>query len=357
MLEVNINMKNRERIAIAQKLGQPDQVPIDFSLASQFNYLHGWLGLDGRRFFLDPTYVLEAQLKFINKFKIEGTLGPVFGLAIDPTYFGAADIIIRKDTSPWVHGHLDTVERLNDFLKNYKEPDPWTAGNFPLSCNSYAYFKNVLGDKIGAPMGMLGPIDICCSICGQTNFFIFAKTEPVLAHSLLEKVTDFMIKNIAVRDELFKPDNHDFSLYDDFCAFFNRDDFLEFAYPYIKKVWDAYTDKDSIRQFHCDSPLDHVVDLLPEMGVNVLLMFDPKNDIGFFKEKIGDRVCLKGNINPLKFLRFGTPETIKAEVKRQLDAAMKGGGYIISTGGEMADGTPDENIFALIEAVEEYGKY
>ncbi len=356
-MKININLKNRERIAVAQKLGQPDQVPIDFSLASQFNYLHGWLGLDGRRFFLDPSYVLDAQLKFINKFQVEGTLGPVFGLAIDPTYFDAADIIIHKDTSPWVHGHLDTIDKLKDYLDSYKEPDPYSAGNFPLMCNGYAYFKNVLGDLIGAPMGMLGPIDIACSLCGSTNFFIYAKTEPDPVHSLLTKITDFMIKNIDVRDELFKPANHDFALYDDYCAFFNRKDFQEFAFPYIKKVWDAYTDKDSVRNFHCDSPMDHIVDLLPEMGANVLLMFDPKNDIGFYKKEIGDRVCLKGNINPLKFMRFGTPETVKAEVKRQLEAAKEGGGYVISTGGEMGDGTPDENIFAMIEAVEEYGKY
>lgn len=356
-MEIKINMKNRERIAIAEKMGQPDQVPIDFSLASQFNYLHGWLGLDGRRFFLDPSYVLEAQLKFINKFQIEGTLGPVFGLAIDASYFGVADIIIKKDTSPWVHGHLNTVDKLKDFLDNYKEPDPWTAGNFPLVCNSFAYFKNVLGDLIGAPMGMLGPIDTCTALCGSTNFFIFAKTEANLIHSLLEKVTDFIIKNIAVRDELFKPKNHDFSIYDDYCAFFNRQDFLEFAFPYIKKIWDSYTDNDSIRQFHCDAPLAHIVDLLPDMGVNVLLMFDPKNDIGFFKEKIGDRVCLKGNVAPLKFMRFGKPQDVRNEVKRQLEIAKKGGGYIVSTGGELGDGTPDENIFALIETVEEYGGY
>lgn len=356
-MDIKINMKNRERIATAIKLGQPDWVPIDFSYASQFNYFHGWLGLDGRRYFLDPAYVLKAQLKFINKFQIEGTLGPNFSLAIDPTFYGAADLVIKKDTSPWIHGHLNTVEKLADYIKNYKEPDPWTAGNFPLLCNAYAYFKNVLGDLVGAPMSMAGPIDVACSLCGSTNFYIFAKKEVSLVHSLLEKITDFMIKNIEVRVKLFKPVNHDLSLFDDYAAFFNRKDFLEFCFPYIKKVWDAYTDKDSIREFHCDSPLDHVVDLLPEMGVNVLLMFDPKNDIGFFKEKIGDRVCLKGNVNPLKFMRFGTPEMVKNEVKRQLQAAMKGGGYIVSTGGEMGDGTPDENIFALIEAVEEYGKY
>jgi len=356
-MNIKVSMKNRERIATAMKLGQPDQVPLDLSHAIQFNYMHSWLGLDGRKFILDPEYTLEAELKFIDKFKVEGCLGPVFGLAIDPSYFGAADIIIKKDTPPWVHGHLSTVENLKDYIKNYKEPDPYTAGNFPLFCNGYFYFKKVLGDLIGPPMGILGPIDIAASLCGSTNFFIFAKTERQLVHSLLEKITDFIIKNIQVRVELFKPENHDFEIYDDYCAFFNRKDFLEFAFPYIKKIWGAYTDKDSIRNFHCDSPLDHIVDLLPEMGANVLLMFDPKNDIGFFKEKIGDRVCLKGNVNPLKFMRFGTPEMVKNEVKRQLQAAMKGGGYILSLGGEMVDGTPDENIYALIEAVEEYGKY
>ena len=186
-MEVKINLENRERIAIASKMGQPDQVPIDFSLANQFNYLHGWLGLDGRRFFLDPTYVLESQLKFINKFQIEGTLGPIFGLAIDPSYFGASDIIIRSDTSPWIRPHLTTTEKLKDYLENYKEPDPYGAGNFPLICNSFSSFKKVLGDLISPPMGVGGPIDIACSICGSTNFFIFAKKEPNLMLPIIGK--------------------------------------------------------------------------------------------------------------------------------------------------------------------------
>jgi len=122
---------------------------------------------------LDPSYVLDAQIKFINKFHIEGTLGPVFGLAIDPTFYGAAELIVTRDTSPWVRGHLDTEARLQDYLDNYREPDPYTAGNFPLFCNAYAYFKNILGDLIGPPMGMLGPIDVACSLCGSINFFIY----------------------------------------------------------------------------------------------------------------------------------------------------------------------------------------
>lgn len=356
-MKINLNMKNRERIVIAVKGGQPDQVPIDLSIGNQFNYMRGWRKLDGKRFFLDPEYVLKYQLEFIDTFQVEGVLSPVFGLAIEPSYFGAADIYIPHDTSPWVKGHLNTVERLADYLKSYKEPDPYTAGNFPLFCNGFAYFKNMLGDLIGAPMGMLGPFDTAACLCGSTNLFTWVKTEPNLIHDLLRKIVNFFKKNIEVRVELFKPDNNDFALYDDYSGFLSPKDYKEFAFPYIKEIFDFYTKEDSIRHFHCDAPMNHIMELLPEMGVNVLLSFDPKTDISEYKKRIGDRVTLKGNINPIKIMRFGTSEDVKREVKRQLAIAMKGGRYVMCTGGELGDGTPDENIKAMVEAVEEFGKY
>jgi hypothetical protein len=358
-LKIKINEKNRERIAIAEKLGKPDQVPIDLSLGSQFNYLHGWLNLDGRRFFLDPSYMLEAEIEFINKFQIEGVLGPCFGLAIEPSYWGekAAKIIIKKDTSPWSISNLNSLEKLEDFLINYKEPDPYSAGNFPVLSNCYFYMKNILGDYIDAPMGYIGPFDTSASLVGYTNMFTWVKTNPELIHDLLDKVTNFFIKNIIVRNELFKPKNSNLAFYDDFPGFLSREDFLEFEFPYIKKLYDYYCNENSIKTFHCDGPLKHIVDLIPKMGVNVLLSFDPDTDISYFKEKIGDKVCLKGNIHPVKFMNYGKPEDVKKEAKRQLLAAKSNGGYVMCTGGELGDGCPNENIYALIEATEKYGKY
>jgi len=78
---------------------------------------------------------------------------------------------------------------------------------------------------------------------------------------------------------------------------------------------------------------------------------------GFFNGKIGDRVCLKGNVVLFKFIRFGKPEDVKNKVKRQVEATKKSGGYIVSTGGKMGYRTLYENMFAVVEAVEEYGKY
>jgi len=353
---IKINEKNRERIDIAQKLGQPDQVPIDFSLGDQFNYLHGWLGLDGRRFFLDPGYVYDAQMRFIQRFNVGGALGPKFGLAVEPSYFGA-EIVFRKDTSPWVKPNLDTIDKLEQFLLHYREPDPYSAGYFPVVTQCYFYFRERLGSLISPPIGFLGPFDTAASLVGHTNMYLWIKDRPGLIHDLLDKITDFYIKNLEVRYELFKPANNNLTLADDLCGFLSRADFLEFELPYVKKVYDAYCDEDSIRQFHCDGPLSHVVELLPEMSVNVLLSFDPTADLRVFKKAIGDRVCLKGNIHPLQYLCFGDPESIRREVRRLLEFAKEGGGYIMSTGGELADGTPDANIDALIQATEEFGKY
>lgn len=353
---IKINEKNRERISIAHKLDVPDQVPIDFSLGDQFNYLHGWLGLDGRRFFLDPSYVFDAQMQFIHRFNVEGALGPKFGLAVEPSCFGA-EIIFRKDTSPWVKPLLDTLDKLEYFLLNYREPDPYSAGYFPVITHCYFYFKERLGSLISPPIGFLGPFDTSSCIVGHLNMFLWIKDRPDLIHDLLEKITDFYIKNLAVRSELFKPSNNNLTLADDLCGFLSREDFLEFELPYVKKVYDAYCDEDSIRQFHCDGPLSHVVDLLPAMSVNALLSFDPTADLRVFKKAIGDRVCLKGNIHPLKFVRNGNPESIRREVSRLMEDAKERGGFIMSTGGELADGTPDENIDALIHATEEFGKY
>ena len=123
--------------------------------------------------------------------------------------------------------------------------------------------------------------------------------------------------------------------------------------PYSGRIFRHFGRKMNL--YHCDLTLKHVAELLPEMGVNVLICFDPNTDIGYFKDKIGDRVCLIGNLKPLLLLN-GTPEEVKAECKRLIERAGPGGGYILAPGGELGYGTPAENIEAMLDAAQEYGR-
>jgi uroporphyrinogen decarboxylase len=43
--------------------------------------------------------------------------------------------------------------------------------------------------------------------------------------------------------------------------------------------------------------------------------------------------------------------------KKAIDDAAEGGGFILSTGDQCGRDTPDENIMALIEVAQTYGKY
>ena len=55
-------------------------------------------------------------------------------------------------------------------------------------------------------------------------------------------------------------------------------------------------------------------------------------------------------------VRRFAPEQIEEQVKELLDIMAPGGGYLFTTGYSLED-CPEENMEALLQAVEKYGKY
>lgn len=53
----------------------------------------------------------------------------------------------------------------------------------------------------------------------------------------------------------------------------------------------------------------------------------------------------------------GTVADVTREAKACIDAAASGGGFILATGDQCGRDTPDDNIFALVEAAKTYGRY
>jgi len=75
------------------------------------------------------------------------------------------------------------------------------------------------------------------------------------------------------------------------------------------------------------------------------------------KEQFGAKICLMGNLHTTDLMLNGTVEQVKAAARQAIDDAGAGGGFILSTGDQCGRDTPDENIFALVEVAEEYGRY
>jgi len=80
-------------------------------------------------------------------------------------------------------------------------------------------------------------------------------------------------------------------------------------------------------------------------------------DLKKVKERFGDKLVLKGNVNTFQAMLGGTPQEVEEEALRCIEAAAPGGGFILATGDQCPRDTPDENIFALIETARKYGQY
>jgi hypothetical protein len=109
----------------------------------------------------------------------------------------------------------------------------------------------------------------------------------------------------------------------------------------------------------------HVLVLMEDLiraGVNTVCPLLPPpqgdvDDLGRAKRLYGQRIALKGNVDPMRVLLHGAPADVEREVKRCIESAAAGGGYILGTADSTVMGTPFENIHAFVEAGRKYGRY
>ncbi|HEX6828585.1 MAG TPA: uroporphyrinogen decarboxylase [Burkholderiales bacterium] len=72
-------------------------------------------------------------------------------------------------------------------------------------------------------------------------------------------------------------------------------------------------------------------------------------DIGEARQRVGDKVALQGNLDPIAL--FASPDKLAAEAGRILAAYGKGTGHVFNLGHGISQHTPPDNVLVLAEAV------
>jgi uroporphyrinogen decarboxylase len=75
------------------------------------------------------------------------------------------------------------------------------------------------------------------------------------------------------------------------------------------------------------------------------------------KAAYGHRLSLSGNIHTTSIMLQGTPADVMEACRQAIEDAGKGGGFLLMTGDQTGRDTPEENIFAFVEAAKQYGVY
>ena len=113
--------------------------------------------------------------------------------------------------------------------------------------------------------------------------------------------------------------------------------------------------------FHTDGDVFPLIPDFIEMGVDVLNPIQASagkmSDLDGLKKQFGKNLVFCGAIDTHRVLPFGTPDEVRAEVKRVIDVLGQDGGYMVASVHTIMSDVPPENVLAMVDAVEDFGWY
>lgn len=139
------------------------------------------------------------------------------------------------------------------------------------------------------------------------------------------------------------------------------DTFRKLVKPRLKNLIDHIKGQADVKfMYHTDGTVTPVIEDIIEMGVDILNPIQTSAlgmDTAVLKKLYHGRLCFHGAIDVQKMLPFSTPEGVHYDVAKRIHDLGRGGGYILAPCHNIGSDVPPENVEALFEAAQEYGRY
>lgn len=322
-------MNSRERVMCALAGEQPDRVPfcegsVDAAVARE----------------------IAGQESNLSEREISDLLGrDVVVAVVFPPYF--ADQEVGEDGQSYVtSGWIKTREDLDKMIF----PDPAEPA-------LYEEAEKILaekGDHAAAAAIKLGVAPALISM-GLEAFSYALVDDPDLVHEVLKRYTAWQQ---VVTEHLINLGFDFLWSFDDIAyksgPFCSLPTFREFLLPAMQAAAESITIP---WVFHSDGNIMPVLEDLLTLGMDGLHPLEPgPMDLAEVKQKFGDQLCLIGNVS-VDALSSAGPEEIEQIVRECITAAGPGGGYMVSSSNSIPSYAGPENVRALAEAVQTYGRY
>ncbi|MBC7321114.1 uroporphyrinogen decarboxylase family protein [bacterium] len=335
------------------KLKEMREIPIALIVDSP--WIPGFLGISHTEFYAIPEVWLSSYFEIKRRFP-EVILIPDFwieyGMAQEPSGFGTK-IIFSRNSTPSIEPIIQSADDLKDFLKRVKQPNPKTDGLMPLVLELYRYAEPKIkerGEKIKI-VASRGPFAVASHLMGVSELLVAVKLYPEEMKKLIDITKKLVIDWLESQIEVLE-DIEGILVLDDIVGFFSEKDYLEFVHPVLKEIFSHFNFP--IKIFHNDTDNPVSYRYLPDLGINIF-NFTYCQDIKTVQDLTKGKICLMGNVPPLDVLVNGSEKDIKKSVEEILKKFPSRRGIILSAGGGTSPGTPERNIKALIEAVENFG--
>ena len=297
-------------------------------------------------FYRNSSIKLDLQTRIQNEFPNAVALPGVnadFGLINETSGFGGK-VKWVEHSAPHIFPGIKNKEEID----HLKLPDPKKDGLMPKSLEEYEYMWKHIDKKMIQDYGHLegsaytvGPCEVAGLVVGYDNFFTNLIWDPSRIHTLLDITTELILNWIKAQEKV-NGSLRRLILIDHMSSQMNRDMVQEFFVPYLKKVFDEFPE--ALKLYHNEGKVYHIMDHLLDLGFDI---YHFGIEIDKAVEGFGNKICLMGNIHPVKDLLQGSKDDVRKACIRALEAA-KGFPFLLSSGGGMAPNTPRENLHEMV---------
>ena len=240
-------------------------------------------------------------------------------------------------------------------IRDLEAPDPNVHLRYVM--DAVVEIRRALGNSVPL-IGFSGsPFTLACYMVegGGSDDFRTVKTmlfdRPDLLHRILEVTT------VAVTDYLnaqIESGAQAVQIFDTWGGMLPAHAYREFSLQYMERIVAG------LKKSHDGERVPSIVftkgggqwlEAIAAIGCDAIGL-DWTTDIGEARRRVGDKVALQGNLDPMAL--FAADETVRKEARRVLDSYGAGSGHVFNLGHGISQFTPPERVSALVEAVHQY---
>ncbi|MBM3130322.1 MAG: hypothetical protein FJ009_17055 [Chloroflexi bacterium] len=256
---------------------------------------------------------------------------------------------------------LENVERVSD-LARHSFPEPASLVNIPAIVSA--------ARKLRAETDCAICLDLPDGIVHQTQFLrgfdrwlLDSADNRAFFDALLERAAEIYVAMVEpLLDAL--GDSVDVVLHCDDIAMqsgplINPRAYRQAIKPRQARIFRAIKSHTAARLlFHSCGSIAWALGDLIEMGVdaiNPVQVSAAQMDTARIKREFGNKLCFWGGIDTQHVLPMGSPDDVRAEVRRRIDDLASGGGYVVGSVHIIQAEVPPQNILAMAHAAHVYG--
>jgi len=175
-----------------------------------------------------------------------------------------------------------------------------------------------------------------------------AFNEPELMHQLLSKLATSVA---AYLSEQIRSGAQAVQIFDTWGGALSHNAYREFSLRYMTEIIEQLpreADGRKVPVIVFTKGGGQLLEAIADCGADAVGL-DWTTDIGAARERVGDRVCLQGNMDPT--LLNASPERIREEVAQILTSFGEGSGHVFNLGHGITPGINPDHVAAMVDAV------